>query len=253
MVSRHAPGHAIVVGGSSGIGAATARTLEERGWDVTVLSRRPANGTRGRWIECDVAGDASVDGAVGRAIDQAGPPRAVVYSAGLLVAGRTLAVPPERARDVFEVNFWGVQRVVRRVFPVMAERREGTIMAVLSIAALRAIPFEADYAASKAACARWLECFALEAARDGVRVGYLAPGFVPTGFLERSGWHGMQPPKVSGSNVDAGDVGRAVVELVEGRRRRAVFGWRETAITVADRLLPGAYDRLLRARIRGDG
>jgi short-subunit dehydrogenase len=239
--------HAVVVGSSSGIGAGVVRELSARGWSVSALSRRRGNAER--FVPCDVTDDAAVEGAVARAAELGGPFDAVVYAAGVAVAGRSVAVPERAARDVFEVNFWGMQRVFRRAYSSLVSQR-GTFVGVLSIAGLRAVPFEADYAASKAACARWLECVALEASAEGVRVGYLAPGYVPTGFLERAEWHGMAPPAVSGSGIDVGDVARAVADRVEARRSRAVLGWRENAIALADRIVPGAYDRLLRARVR---
>jgi len=246
-------GHAVVVGGSSGIGAEVARELAARAWDVSALSRRTSAVPGVRSIACDVGDDASVAAAFERAIAAAGTPRAVVYSAGAGVAGQTLDVPREAARDAFEVNFWGLERVVRQVLPLMMREGRGSIVLVASIAALRAVPYEAHYAASKAAAMRYLECVALEAAARGVHVGWVAPGYVPTGFLERAGWHGMRRPEVSGSGVTSADVARAVAHAVERRQSRAVLGWRENAIALADRALPGAYDRLLRARMRRGG
>ena len=245
--------HAIVVGASSGIGAAIVTELMDAGWDVSALARRapPSDApSASRWIRCDVTDDASVARAIAEALDGGGTPSALIYSAGVGAFGRTLDVPELSSRSAFEVNFWGVERVVRRVHPVMTAAGAGAIVVVLSIAALRAVPFEAHYGASKAACARWLDCLALESEASGVRVRYLAPGYVPTGFLERAGWHGLDVPVVNGSGVEAADVARAVVAIAEGRRSRAVFGWRENAISLVDRLLPGAYDRVLRGRIR---
>ena len=242
--------HAIVVGASSGIGAAIVTELMDAGWDVSALARRTGAPAATRWIPCDVTDDASVARAVAEALAGGGTPSALIYSAGMGVAGRTLEVPEASSRAAFEVNFWGVERVVRHVHPVMTAAGSGSIVVVLSIAALRAVPFEAHYGASKAACARWLDCLALESEASGVRVRYLAPGYVPTGFLERAGWHGLDVPAVAGSGVTAVDVARAVVAVAEGRRSRTVFGWRENAISMVDRLLPGAYDRVLRARVR---
>jgi short-subunit dehydrogenase len=245
--------HAIVVGASSGIGTAVVSELVGRSWGVSALARRAgAIAGAARSIQCDVTDDASVETALGRAIVGGGMPTALIYSAGMVAAGKTLDVPAHAAREAFEVNFWGVVRVVRRIYPPMAEAGRGSIVVVLSIAALRAVPFEAHYAASKAACARWLECLALEAKLAGVRVAYVAPGYVPTGFLERAGWYGMEMPPVKGSGLGAGDVAHAVVAAVEGRRSRVVVGWRENAIAMADRVLPGAYDRIAIARIRRD-
>lgn len=243
-------GHAIVVGGSSGIGAAIVTELARVGWSVSALARRVGEAPAARWIACDVSVQGSVDDAIARCLSLGGTPRAVVYCAGSPAMGRTLDVPEAARREAFEVNFWGLERIVRGVYPAMTQAGGGTIVAVSSIAALRAVPFESYYAASKAAAARWLGCFASEAALAGVRCRIVAPGYVPTGFLERGGWYGMAVPAGSGSGVTAEDVARTVCALVEGRRARTVLGWRETAITLADRLIPGAYDRLLDRRMR---
>ena len=243
-------GHAIVVGASSGIGAAIVTHLTRAGWSVSALARRSGEAPAERWIPCDVSNQDSVDDAIARCLALGGTPRAVVYSAGSPAMGRTLDVPEAARREAFEVNFWGLERIVRGVYPAMARAGSGTIVAVSSIAALRPVPFESYYAASKAAAARWLGCFAMEAALAGVRVRIVAPGYIRTGFLERGGWHGMSVPAGSGSGVTVEDVARAVCAIVEGRRARTVIGWREIAITVVDRLVPGAYDRLLVRRMR---
>lgn len=243
-------GHAVVVGASSGIGAASVRELARRGWTVSALARREGPPEAHRSIACDVTHDDSLRNAFGELVEKGGTPGVLVYSAGTGVAGRTLEVPEAAAREMFEVNFWGFERTVRYALPPMKRAGKGAIVLVSSIAATRAVAFEAHYAASKAACARFLECVALEAAESGVHFGWVAPGYVPTGFLERATFHGMNAPVISGSGVTSEDVARAVVDLAEKRRSRTVLGWRENAITIADRLLPGAYDRLLRARVR---
>ena len=242
--------HAVVVGASSGIGAAIVTELARTGFSVSALGRRHGQAPAERWIPCDVSDQTSVDDAIARCLVEGETPSAVVYAAGAPAMGRTLDVPEAARREAFEVNFWGLERVVRGFYPAMARAGQGTIVAVSSIAALRPVPFESYYAASKAAAARWLGCFAPEAALAGVRVRIVAPGYIPTGFLERGGWYGMSVPAGSGSGVTAEDVARTVCAVALGRRARTVLGWRETTITLADRLLPGAYDRLLERRMR---
>ncbi len=240
---------AIVVGGSSGLGAAIARALVVDGHRVFVLSRTaPPAGTCDEFIACDVSRDEAVVQALSLA------PREVdclVYVAGEPVMGLTLAVPQEVARASFEVNFWGLDRVVRGVLPGMMERGRGTILSVLSLAAVRAVPHEAYYAGAKAAQARFLECLSHEAAPRGVRIKYLCPGFVDTGFLTRRPWFGMSAPVVQGSNVSPLVVAAEVIDLLHGSEARRVVGWRERAIVLADRVVPGLYDRLLQKRLRG--
>lgn len=240
--------HAVVVGASSGIGAAAAAALAARGYEVTGLSRRPAPAAS-RAIRCDVTAPGELTRALAEAA-AAAPIDALVYAAGAPVMGVTAAVPEAAARAAFEVNFWGLDVAARAVAPSMASRGRGAIAAVLSLAALRAVPHEAYYAAAKAAAARYLDCLAHELGPRGVAVGYVCPGFIDTGFLEKGGWFGMSAPRVKGSGTTVDDVARAVVRIVEGRGGPQVLGWRERAITVADRVAPGLYDRVLRARSR---
>jgi short-subunit dehydrogenase len=241
--------HAIVFGGSSGVGLAIATALRARGHVVSNLSRRAApSGAADASFPCDVTSSGDVEAAVARAIATNGPCDVLVYSAGVPAMGRTTQVPEADARRCFEVNFWGLDRAVRAVLPAMMERRSGAILAVSSLVALRAVPFEAYYAASKAAVARYLGCLAHEARRGGVRVHALHLGLVDTGFFERGGWAGMAVPEVKGSGVTPADAARAALELLDSGRESAVLGWKERIIVLGDRLAPTLYDRLMRLR-----
>lgn len=245
--------HALVVGASSGIGLAVARRLRHDGFRVSGLARRAAPvDAADRSFGCDLSdpSGSGVEDAIAAAVAALGEPDVLCFCAGHAAMGATLAVPNEAARRCFEVNFWGLDRCVRAVLPRMSARRKGAIVAVLSLAALRAIPHETYYAAAKAASDRYLGCLAHEAARDNVAIKTVYPGYVPTGFFERAGWHGMERPAVSGSGISPEDVANAVARLVEGPAVREVVGWRERAIVLADRFLPGAYDWWLKRRDR---
>ncbi|MDP9036801.1 MAG: SDR family oxidoreductase [Myxococcota bacterium] len=241
--------HAIVVGSSSGLGCAVAARLKGAGHIVSGLSRRAsAAAAVDASFACDVMDAASLPSAVAAAVAAHGPPDVLVYAAGMPAMGRTLAVPEAEARRCFEVNFWGLHRAVREVLPLMNARRSGAIVSLSSIAALRAVPYEAFYAASKAAAARYLGCLAHEGKRAGVRVHYLNIGYIDTGFAEKGGWFGMATPAGSGSGVRPEDVAEAVLDLLSGHRISDTIGWKERAIALADRLVPELYDRLLRLR-----
>ncbi|HJZ88242.1 MAG TPA: SDR family oxidoreductase [Polyangia bacterium] len=244
--------HALVVGASSGIGCAIATRLRGRGTRVSALSRRPAPAQAAdASFACDVTVPGKLEQAMAAAVAAHGPADLLVYAAGLPVMGRTLSVPPDQARLAFELNFWGLDRAVRQVLPAMAARGRGTVLAVLSLSALRSIPFEAYYGASKAAAARYLGCLAQEAERDGVRVKYLCPGFIDTGFLERGGWFGTSVPALTGSGLTEEEVAQAALGLLDDERRFAVVGWKEGLLALGDRLLPGLVEKWVRFRRRG--
>jgi short-subunit dehydrogenase len=243
--------HAIVAGGSSGIGRAIGEALRARGDTVSNLSRSaaPASAADASY-PCDVTSAGEVSAAVDRAWTEQGPCDLLVYAAGVPAMGRTLDVPEQEARRCFEVNFWGLDRVVRAVLPRMKERGRGAVLVISSLVALRPVPFEAYYAASKAAAVRYLGCLAHEARPAGVSVHALHVGLVRTGFFER-GWHGMPVPDVKGSGVQPEDVARAALALVASGKESAVLGWKERAIVLGDRVAPGLYDRVLRLRRGG--
>jgi short-subunit dehydrogenase len=241
--------HAIVVGASSGIGLAIAQALRGRGHCVSNLARRPApEGTVDASYPCDVTSASQVTSAFARAIDRHGPCDVLVYAAGVPAMGRTTQIPEADARRCFEVNFWGLDHAVRAALPGMLVRRRGAILAVSSLVALRSVPFEAYYAASKAAVARYLGCLAFEARRGDVRVHALHVGLVDTGFFERGGWHGVAMPDVSGSGVGPEDVARAALNLLDSEQESSVLGWKERLIVLGDRIAPAVYDRLVRWR-----
>jgi short-subunit dehydrogenase len=250
MSTPRASKHAIVVGGSSGLGAAIGTELRARGFVVSNLARRAAPaGAADSSFACDVTHDAEVKRAITEATSAHGPSDLVVYSSGAPAMGHTLDVPIEAARACFDVNLWGFDHVVRAVLPGMMDRRQGVILLVSSIVALRAVPHEAYYAASKAAAARYAGCVAHEARRAGVRVKSLHVGLVETGFFERGGWWGMGvPTNAKGSGVTPADVAREALALVESGADERIVGWKEKIIALGDRVAPTLYDRLLRMR-----
>ena len=244
--------HAIVVGASSGLGLAIAKRMKRGGHVVSGLARResPADGVDASFT-CDVTDEATLQAALRAAVAKYGPPDVLVYAAGVPAMGKTLAVPRDVARRAFEVNFWGMDSTVREILPIMSARRRGTIVGLSSIVALRPVPNEAFYAASKAAAARYLGCLAHEAAKDGVKVKFLNVGYVDTGFAQKGAWFGMDAPAAGaggGSGVKPEDVAEATMRLLEGDRMSGIIGWKENAIALADRVFPELYDRLLRSR-----
>src|SRR3990172_1290213 len=144
----------LVTGASSGIGAATAALLAQRGFEVYAASRRgaPPGGPAGlRWLRMDVRDEGSVRAAVAELL--AGAPRlaGVVCNAGNGIFGSVEEVSIERAREQFDTNFFGTLRTLRAVLPAMREAGSGRIVVVGSLAGRAPIPFQAHYSASKAA------------------------------------------------------------------------------------------------------
>jgi short-subunit dehydrogenase len=182
--------------------------------------------------------------------DTGAPIDGLVFVAGLGAFGKTSSFPVERARAIFELNFWACTTAAAR----LAEHwsgggRSGTFVAVLSLAARRAVPFEAYYCASKAAADRFLQCLDLEYAPRGIRFVSALPGVLNTPFRERAEWYGLSPDRTD-CGMDVKTAAQAIERLLNGRRKANIIGWRERIIDLADRLAPGLYDQaVLRRRI----
>jgi short-subunit dehydrogenase len=244
------PRHALVVGVSSGIGLSLARRLKQEGYIVSGISRRtPPVNTIDTFICCDVLDSERLIQAIEELAKKHGIPKVVAYSAGYPVMGDTLSVPEKEARTAFEVNFWGLDKIVRAVLPKMKTQNEGVILAVLSFAAICPVPFESYYSASKAAVATYLRALALETREAGVKLKWIAPGYVDTGFLERGNWFGMSVPHMSGSGMTTEKIAETAVHLIKSNRSSSVIGWKERCLVFGQRLSPGLYRKWMEFKL----
>lgn len=237
------PRHVLVIAPHGTVGGAVARELRRRGARVTGAGRTPPDGgVVDAFHPVDlsaVAWPALYAAAAGN-----GPLDGIVYAAGVGTFGRTCAIPPEEARAALEVNFWALADAARAAADRwVRDETPGCFLAVLSIAGRRAVPFEAYYGASKAAAARFLEALQLEVP-SSIRLVAACPGLIQTPFRSRTAWRGMPEPLASGGATSE-ETAAALCDLLEGSRRSRILGWRERAIDLADRILPGLYDRLI--------
>lgn len=168
----------LVTGASSGIGWRCAEQLATHGHRVLAASRRALAPPGCEALALDVDDDTSV----ARAVATAGALDALVLCAGWGLAGAIEDTAPAEARAQFETNFFGAHRVVRAALPAMRERGRGHIVLVSSLAAAVPLPYQAFYAASKAALSSYAEALRLELAPTGVRVCCIEPGNFRTGF-----------------------------------------------------------------------
>jgi short-subunit dehydrogenase len=242
-------GHALVVGASSGIGLAISMRLKREGYTVSGISRRmpPADAVDAAQC-CDVTDADGLIAAIRRLSEKHGTPAILIYSAGYPLMGDTLHIPEAEAHKVFDVQFWGLDRVVKAVIPEMHSAGGGTILAILSIAAICPPAFESYYSASKAAAAAYLRALALEPAHDSVKLKWLAPGYIDTGFLERGKWFGMSVPKVRGSGVTPENVAEAAVRIIRSDSDWRVIGWKERCLVLGERFSPRLIRRWYEAK-----
>jgi 3-oxoacyl-[acyl-carrier protein] reductase len=185
-------GCALVTGASRGIGEACARRLATSGWTVGVNFRAnealaeetvasiEADGGRALALEGDVSEQAEVDDMFRRLEDKHGPVLVLVNNAGLTDDALSPQLRDEEWDRVIDTNLSGAFRTTRRALRPMMRARFGRIVNVASLSALRAIPGQANYSASKAGLIGLTMTIAVEVARRGITVNAVAPGLIET-------------------------------------------------------------------------
>jgi meso-butanediol dehydrogenase/(S,S)-butanediol dehydrogenase/diacetyl reductase len=205
---------AIVTGGSSGIGLATARKFVTEGASVIAIGRNgpkaekaakeiPAtNGARALGMACDVSVEEDVIRVVDRALNEFKRFDIVVNNAGVMIFKSLEELTREDWRSVLEVDLLGAFYFTKQAFLKM--REGGAIVNVASIHAVETTPLVSAYAAAKAALLSLTRSSALEGAARKIRVNAILPGAIDTPML----WE--NPNVKSGlEKIDRGMVGRA--------------------------------------------
>jgi len=173
---------ALVTGGASGIGAATAARLRADGAEVAVFDRVPVEGfvsTTG-----DISSSADVNAAVAEVERDLGRIDILVNSAGVPGESlRTVEVTDEEWQRVLAINANGSFYMCRAVLPGMVQRGYGRIVLVASIAGKEGNPMAAAYSASKAAVIGLTKSIGKDVAGTGVLVNCIAPAVIETPIL----------------------------------------------------------------------
>lgn len=173
---------ALVTGGASGIGAATAARLRAGGAEVAVLDREPVEGYVS--VTGDISSPDDVRAAVAEAEGALGKIDILVNSAGVPGESlRTTDVPDEEWQRVMAINAGGSFYLCRAVLPGMIERGYGRIVLVASIAGKEGNPMAAAYSASKAAVIGMTKSIGKDVAGTGVLVNCIAPAVIETPIL----------------------------------------------------------------------
>jgi NAD(P)-dependent dehydrogenase (short-subunit alcohol dehydrogenase family) len=174
---------AVVTGGGSGIGLATARLLGARGAQVAVLDLTPGEEFLG--LRADVTDDASVRAAVDSAAEQLGGIDILVNNAGVGAIGTVADNPDQQWHQVFDVNVVGMVRVSRAALPYLRRSDHAVIVNTCSIAATAGLPQRALYSATKGAVLSLTLAMAADHIREGIRVNCVNPGTADTPWVGR--------------------------------------------------------------------
>ena len=178
---------AVVTGGASGIGAATAKLLVERGARVAVLDRDVADvdSTAFAAVPCDVTSTAAVDAAISDVVSRLGGIDILVNNAGIGAVGDVTENGEDEWHRVLDVNVVGIARLTRAAMPHQRESPHAAIVNTCSVVATVGVPQRAVYAASKGAVAALTLAMAADHVADGVRVNAVTPGTADTPWVER--------------------------------------------------------------------
>jgi len=199
MTDRYLDGqHAVVTGGSRGIGAAVARALAERGAKVTIMSRsldeleaqagllRRGSAATVTALACDVTDSASIRNAFAQAVESNGTVRVLVNNAGA-AEGAPFA---KMTRDIWDrmvaVNLTSTYACSAEVIPAMLQARSGRIVNVASTAGLRGYKTMTAYCAAKHGVVGLTRALALETAKHGITVNAVCPGYTDTDLTDGS-------------------------------------------------------------------
>jgi 3-oxoacyl-[acyl-carrier protein] reductase len=175
--------HALITGGSRGIGAAAVRAFVRAGCAVTFFYEKNEAAalalcaeTGAEAIRCDVADTE----AVARAVESVAPVDVLVNNAGVSHVGLISRITPEQWDRLFAVNVKGIYNTVRAVLPAMLRKQAGSIVNVSSMWGQVGASCEAAYSATKGAVDALTKALAKELGPSGIRVNAVSPGLIDT-------------------------------------------------------------------------
>lgn len=184
----------LITGASGGLGKLTSIALAEKGNQV-VGTMRSVKGKNAevtealkaagvQLVEMDVTNTASVDQGVDAVIQLLGGLDVVINNAGIGTTGIQEFFTVEDMHKVFDVNVYGVQRVMRAALPYLRKQAQGTVIHISSGIGRLTFPFYGTYCASKYALEAIAESYRAELAGFGIESCIIEPGAMPTEFLE---------------------------------------------------------------------
>lgn len=182
--------HALVTGGSRGIGRAIAAALTRAGATVTVTARQAdalnatvAAGDAARWFAADATDPQAVADGATAAAKQHGPIDILVANAGGAESVPFRKADAAHFRRMIDLNLMSVVHAIHAVIDGMAERKSGRIVAVASTAGLKGYPAISGYTAAKHGVIGLVRSLALETARHGITVNAICPSYTETEMI----------------------------------------------------------------------
>lgn len=211
----------LITGASSGFGHDTTETLAAAGYkvfagvrDIAGRNLAVADALRAKGIEpvaLDVTSDSSVNTAIAAVLAKSGGKLDVVINnAGIASAGVSESFTPEQLRDLFEVNVFGIQRVLRAVLPTLRKQGDGLVINIGSILGRVTFPFFGFYGASKFAVEAMTDSYRYELSQLGVDVVLVQPSAYPTKMYASA-----QQPSDAARGTAYGEIGAIPGKMFE--------------------------------------
>ena len=193
MADRSLEGrHALITGGGTGIGAATAELLHAAGAKISLLGRRieplleVAKRVDGAAIRCDVSIPESITAAFDDARAAHGPMDLLIVNAGIAESSPFNRMTRESWDRIIGINLTGAFDTVQAGLPDLLKAEDARVVFIASVASLRGVPYAAHYAASKHGLLGLMRSMAAEYAKSKMTVNAVCPGYVDTPMTDQS-------------------------------------------------------------------
>ncbi|MFP7288217.1 SDR family oxidoreductase [Shouchella clausii] len=182
----------LITGASSGIGKAAAKHFAHKGWNVVATMRSPERETELKLLEnvlvtkLDVEQQETIEQAIQIGIERFGQIDLLLNNAGYGVMGIFEAASEEQIQKQFDVNVFGLMRVIKTILPHFRANKNGLIINLSSFGGKLTFPTLSLYHATKFAIEGFTECLSFELAPLNIRLKLIEPGVVKTDFFGRS-------------------------------------------------------------------